>query len=238
MKRTIPLLIASIAGFVMVVAYFIPLTETWGDKAATWFSILSAVALVLGGGNLLKVHLHTISRQRAGWGYSAVTVVAFLATVFVGLLKIGVPPSPDFPGHPWAGAFDAEESAITWTYDFIVAPITSTMYGMLAFYVSSAAFRAFRAKNLEATLLLVTAVIVLLGQTYAGVAVSQFLTGVLPASITNNTSWMRFDRLTVVIQDVFNTAGVRAITIGVALGISATALRVLLGMDRSYIGSD
>ena len=37
-------------------------------------------------------------------------------------------------------------------------------------------------------------------------------------------------------MDVFNTAGMRAIKIGVALGIVSTSLRVLLGIDRSYLG--
>jgi hypothetical protein len=37
---------------------------------------------------------------------------------------------------------------------------------------------------------------------------------------------------------VFTTAGNRAIMIGIALGIVATSLRVLLGLDRSYLGKE
>jgi hypothetical protein len=36
---------------------------------------------------------------------------------------------------------------------------------------------------------------------------------------------------------VFNTAGNRAIMIGIALGIASVSLKILLGVDRSYIGS-
>jgi hypothetical protein len=43
--------------------------------------------------------------------------------------------------------------------------------------------------------------------------------------------------MTVTIMTVFNTAGTRAIMIGIALGIASTSLKVLLGVDRSYLGS-
>src|SRR5574341_1391403 len=95
MKRTLPLIITAAGGFVLIIAYFIPATETWGEKAAIWFDVLAAIAFVLGGGNLLKVHLKKISDRKAGWGYSGVTIVAFLVTLGVGLFKIGVRPSAD-----------------------------------------------------------------------------------------------------------------------------------------------
>ena len=215
----------------MVLAYFVPYTQSWGETATTWFNILSAAALVLGGGNLLRVQLQQMSDRKPGWGYAAVTAIAFIVTLGVGLLKVGVFPSEKFPAYPWSGDYQAEGSALWWLYEYIITPITSTMFSMLAFFVASAAFRAFRAKNLEATLLLVTAVIVLLGRTYAGV----WLTGWLPESL----SLLRLDRFTDrIIMDLFNKAGFRAITIGIALGVVATSLKILLGMDRSYLGSD
>ena len=78
MKRNIPLLLAIAAGFVMIVAFFIPATLTWGEKVSIWFDVLASIAFILGGGNLLKVHLKKVSDKASGWGYSVITVLAFL----------------------------------------------------------------------------------------------------------------------------------------------------------------
>ena len=49
--------------------------------------------------------------------------------------------------------------------------------------------------------------------------------------------WLSFDSMTNYIMSVFNLAGMRAITIGIALGVASTSLKVLLGVDRSYLGA-
>ena len=231
MKRTVPLAIAIVAGFVLLIANFIPYAEGWGLTAQMWFNILAVGAMLLGGGNLIKLHLMKISSKKAGWGYSAVTILCFFLVLVVGLLQMGVHPSPKHPDFAWSGYVLEEGSGLWWIYAHMVVPLTSTMFAMLAFYVATAAFRAFRAKNTEATLLLVTAGIVLLGRTYAGVWLFE---GWLPESM----QWLRFDNLTVWIMEIPNTAGTRAITIGIALGVVATSLRILLGIDRSYLGQD
>ena len=130
--------------------------------------------------------------------------------------------------YSWSGDHGTQGSGFWWMYEYVFKPLTATMFSMLAFYVASAAFRAFRAKNLEAVLLLGTAFIVLLGRTFAGV----WMTSWLPEALKG----LRIEELTVFIMSVFTTAGNRAIMIGIALGIASTALRVLLGIDRSYLG--
>lgn len=230
MKSTIPWLIAAASGCVMIAAYFIPAAQSWQAEVGKWFDILAAFAFVLGGANLFAYHLGRMSARRTGWGYSAVTLVAFLVTLVAGMLKLGVNAPVRHPENTWAGNYQGEGSIAWWLYEYLYNPLAATMFALLAFYVASAAFRAFRAKNTEATILLVTAFVVLLGRTYAGAW--------LTANVPEEYSALTFPGMTAIILAVGNTAGQRAIMIGIALGIAATSLKVLLGVDRSYLGSE
>lgn len=131
--------------------------------------------------------------------------------------------------YPWSGDHSATGSVFWWLYEYAFTPLSATVFALLAFYVASAAFRAFRAKNIEASLLLGTAFIILLGRTYAGVALTSWL--------PDEVSGLKIENLTVWIMKNINSAGTRAIMIGIALGIASTSLKVLLGVDRSYLGS-
>ena len=229
MKRLVPLFIAIFAGWLMIVSEFIPATQSWGETVTEWFNILAAIAFILGAGNLLTIYLRKISDRSAGWGYAAVTLITFFATLVVGMLKLGVHASPTTPAHRFTGPDLQVGGGFWWIYEYAFQPLTATMFAMLAFYVASAAFRAFRAKNMEAILLLGTAFIVLLGRTFAG----PFLTGWLPKEL----EFLKIENLTIFIMQAFNTAGSRAIMIGIALGVASVSLKILLGVDRSYIGS-
>ena len=229
MKRLIPLWITAIAGIVLIASYFVPYAQGLGELTSIWFDILAGFAFILGGGNILKVHLKKVSDKAAGWGYSVILLGSFLITLFVGLGKIGVHPSTDYPDNSWSGVYLEVGSPFWWLYEYAFKPLTATMFAMLAFYIASASFSAFRAKNVEAVLLLGTAFIILLGRTFAGV----WLTSWLPESL----SGLKIENISVYIMQVFNTAGSRAIIIGIALGIASTSLKVILGVDRSYLGS-
>lgn len=230
MMRLVALLIASVAGLLMLLSPFFPWLTSLGAQSSEIFNVIAAIAFILGAGSLVKVNLARVGRRSPGWGYAAITLACFAVTLVVGLAKVGVPPNPQFAWAPWAGEKDAAGSAFGWIYEFILTPITSTMFALLAFFVASAAFRAFRAKNREAMLLLGTAFIVLLGRTFAGV----WLTSGLPEW----ASGLRLENLSMYVMQVFNTAGNRAIIIGIALGVTATSLRILLGIDRSWMGMD
>lgn len=131
--------------------------------------------------------------------------------------------------YPWSGDYSEGGTPFDWIYTWVLQPLMTTTFALLAFYVASAAFRAFRAKNLEATLLLVTALIILFRATMFAGAVQVPLP---------DGSQVGMDRIYAFVMSVFNTAGNRAIMIGIALGIASTSLKVLLGIDRSYLGSD
>lgn len=230
MKRTVPILIASFVGFLLVISKFSPPLKEWENSVKTWFDILAAFAFVLGGGNLMLNHLKKINERKAGWGYSAITIAAFVITLCLGFSKFAVPPSTKYSEFAWSGDYMAEGSGFWWIFNYVYFPLSATMFALLAFYISSAAFRAFRAKNVEASLLLMTAVILLLAQTSNGALLTDFL--------PDELAMFKLESIKEVLINLFNTLGTRAIMIGIALGVVSTSLKVLLGIDQSYLGSD
>lgn len=225
-RRTIPLMITAIVGFVLVVAYFIPHPpfDTLREDFSIYFDIIASVAFILGAGNLIKMHGNRIGKKEKNWGYSAVTVMGFILVLFVGLTKLGNPQG--FRGS----SVTADGSYFDHVYRYIFRPCAATMFALLAFYVASASFRAFRAKNAEATILLLVAFTILLGRTFVGT----LLTSWLPDSLY----FLTIPYLAEKIMTVLNFAGNRAIMIGIALGIVSTSLKVIIGIDRSYLGSN
>ncbi len=102
------------------------------------------------------------------------------------------------------------------------------MYALLAFFIASASYRAFRAKNVDATILLTAAGIILLGRTFLGALITSWM----PESL----SFFKIDNLAIWLMTFPNTAGQRAIMIGIALGVVSMSLRIIVGIERSHLG--
>ncbi len=215
-------MITGIVGVVFVVQYFIPhypfnqLNNWFSD----WFSIIAACAIWLGALNLLKVSADRVYRKREDWFYSLVIIACFLVMAIVG-----------FAG---GAAFRDIGTKFDWLYQYVYTPLSSTMFALLAFFVASASYRAFRARNFDATLLLLAAFLVMIGRVPVGDAIAmklQWGNHMYPPSLypSNISTW---------IMNVFNTAGQRAIMIGIALGVVSTSIRVILGIERAHLGGD
>lgn len=213
MRREIPIAITFLIGMFMLVDFFVPHTavSAAAEEMKQWGTIVIAASILLGIGNLIRVHSKKISRKSEGWGYSIVTL-AVMAVMF------------GF-GGPW-GTIE-EGSAFNWMFLNMQIPLQSTMFSLLAFFIASAAYRAFRLRSPEASLLLVAAIIVMLGR----VPLGQFLTRNLPEPAT--LPW-----LTETIMSYPNMAAFRGILMGAALGVMAMGLRVILGIERSYMGGE
>lgn len=124
----------------------------------------------------------------------------------------------------WFGSLRAgngQTSVYTWFYDAVYVPMQSTMFALLAFFISSAAFRAFRIRSANAVLLGIAALVVILGSVPVGEAV-----------------WEEFPTLVAWVMNCLQTAGKRAILIGAALGAIATGLKMLVGAERGYLSRD
>lgn len=217
MKREVPLAITAIVGIVYIFQYFVPHEpiSKFSDWFSDWFAIIAAFAIWLGALNLLKMSIIKISRRKPDWGYSLVTIISFAVIAFAGLfLSSGVD-------------FQVRGTPFMYLYDNVYDPLSSTMFAILAFFVASASYRAFRARNKEATMLLLAAFFVMLGR----VPVGDLLTQWAPEG-------MRMSNISDFVLNVLNTAGQRAIMMGIALGIMSTSLRIILGIERTFVGGD
>jgi len=182
-----------------------------------WFSIIAACAIWLGALNLMKISLNKVYKKERDWFYAIVTIISFLVIVIAGFFFSG------------GRRFQEPGTNFDWLYINIYSPLSATMFALLAFYVASASYRAFRARNAQATVLLVAAFLVMLGRT----PFSDWLSGLLFMP----EGW-QISNISNIIMNVFNVAGQRAIMIGIALGLISTALRVILGIERTYLGGD
>jgi hypothetical protein len=219
LKREIPLLLTAIVGSIFFVQFFVPHypMDFLANMLTDWFSIIAAAAIWLGALNLLRVSAEKIYKKDKDWFFAAVTIASFLLIVIVGFFFSG------------GRSFQEPGTRFDWIYLNIYTPLMATMFAMLAFFVASASYRAFRARNAQATVLLLAAFIVMLGRTPFGDWLSSIL--FLPKG------W-GISNLSNIIMNYFNVAGQRAIMIGIALGTVSTSLRIILGIERTYLGGD
>ena len=201
----------------MIVEIFVP--HAVGTKGyellLEWARIIGAFARVLGLGSRFRTHWDKIRRRRRGeWPYSIVTLAAFVLMVWAGLVY------GNGEGSVGTRLLAVEEGTLfQWLFDNVEVPLDATMFALLSFFFASAAYRTFRARNLEATLLLITAVIVMLGRVPLGEMMHERMPGLY--------EW---------IMQYPAVAGKRGILFGVALGSIATSLRIILGIERSHLG--
>lgn len=112
------------------------------------------------------------------------------------------------------------DSPFMWVFDNIQIPLQSTVFALLAFFVASASYRGFRARSLAAGILLVAALLVLINRS----AIGEHL-------------WSQFPAFTDWVRNTPSMAARRAILIGIGLGSLTTSLRIILGIERTWMGS-
>lgn len=209
LKRQLPLLITFVTGIVFAAQYYVPhpASEDMLTSVSKWLQIIGGFALILGVTSLFHIHAVKIRRKEPGWGYSFVLYAGMLGTIVIGL---------------WGNGKETTNGAMTafgWIYNFMMVPLQGTMFAILAFFIASAAYRSFRARSREAAVLLAAAIIVMMGR----VPLGEYL---IPIS-GDLTQW---------ILNVLNASVRRAILIGISLGAVALSLKIIFGIERSYLG--
>ena len=214
MKKELPLLIVFVTGCFMAVQFFVPhaLSERIYEYMLDWTIIIGIFALALGIWSFIKVNTDKIRQKKENWQYAILAVAGLFFMIQFGTtaMKLLGAENTGLQAHMFRQFFN-----------YIMIPIHSTMYALLAFFIASAAFRAFRAHSALATVLLLSAMVLML-------RFNPYL-GPLGEWDADLAAW---------ILNVPNLAAKRAIVIGIGLGMVATALKVILGIERTYMGRD
>lgn len=213
MRRQVPLVLCFVFGIVMIFTQFIPhsLSQGLHQEVRQWYFIILPFALVFSTIAFIRTHIMRIRRRTEHWQYSFIIFIGILMMVV-----IGVP-------------FGPQHHVFEWLFNNIQVPMDATMFSLLAFFIASAAYRAFRARTLEASLLLVTALIVMLGNVPVGDLIWNTVFAWLPweDATSSMKQW---------ILDNPNLSARRGIILGISLGVISQSIRIILGIERSYLG--
>lgn len=203
LKLRVPMTIGAIIGVVMIIAYFFvaPPIISLSVDFMDWVIIVAGVMVGIGVINLTLIHGKRVMQKRERWPLSAWLLFFMYFSMIVGLV------------------LGEDSTAYQFLFMNVLAPVAPTMWSLLAFFITTAAFRACRARDLTSVLFLISFVFVALKNAPIG--------GVIWEGFEVGAHWL---------EDIPNTAGMRGITIAGGLGALLLGLRVFLGYEKGAYG--
>lgn len=197
-SKEIPLIIFAIFFFASIGGYYIdvPLISTINKELTDWVTIMVNIALGTGLIALILYHKRKIAQKSKGYQLSFIIFIAIVA-MFVAMYS-----GPEISG---------------WLYGTIFVSMQTAIICFALFFEVSGAYRAFRVRNIEAFLLMISGFILIMN--FAPVYESMF-----PA----------FGDIPRWILSVPAMGASRGILIGVGIGTIAIAVRILLGYEKLY----
>ena len=210
LSKALATVIAVGAGFITLLGLLqVPVFNGLSALLLNWVSLLVGVGILVGALNLFLVHSKRVGAGTPGWAYSLLVVISLFAVIALNMAA---------PFLKWgSGPASAPNQLL---FQYLLAPVSAALAGLIFFFLVLAGYRLWqRRPSLLSVVFIVVAVLVLLGLA----PVPSFL---------SDLSVLRDVR--VWIAQVPAVAGARGLLLGIALGVVATGLRVLLAQDRPY----
>jgi len=145
-RKELPIVICAICAIIYIVSTYIsptlfPAIAGIKTQLDVWYLLVFACAFAVGLVNLAQIHVRRVSQKRESWQFSLILLVFMFVTLILGIFTTGRGTYTD------------------WLYQWWLVNPRATMFSILVFYIASAAYRAFRIKSFEASVLLVAAII-------------------------------------------------------------------------------
>lgn len=238
-RRAIIAVVTFFAGLFFSTEFFTPvgpdgknfLTD-YLQPAQQMTQVITALALGLGTYGLIRLHLRNVVQRRTQWGYSLVLILSFL-------VMAGFSIANTLSEQQLIEKTSFLERGFTLLFDFTLVQLDAAMFSLIAFYIFSAAYRAFRIRSVEAGILMFTAIIVMIGIVPLGGYISYNLLGLpqgTPAPDAGLLTRILYNiNLPTIANGILiylNTPVQRAIEFGVGIGGLAMAIRLWLSLER------
>lgn len=256
-RRPIVVAVTFLSGLFYVMYWLFPqpiarkapedIPRNFGESISFWISdaqpviantsnIIAGFLIGLGIYSLLRIHVRKLALKQKDWFFSLVLLISLFAMTIFGywdwINRQGAAGGAitTVPGPTWG----FQQYARDLLFDGLLQQMDAGMFSMIAFYILSAAYRAFRIRSIEATILLATAFIVMLS--FLGLAQFSWDSAIVNATHGNKDSFLLNFRL----QDVagwlrtnIQTPAIRGIDFGVGIGLLAMGLRMWLSLEKT-----
>ena len=218
MKEFIALGIVLIGGIFMAFQYYlhIPLMKDLYNTFLDWGIVISVFALFIGIKSLLQRQIREIKEKKEHLVFPLTTIISFGVVIILWLI--------------WGAKKDSPP--VNFIYTTFQVPLQATIFSLLAFYITSASYRAFRAKNFSATILLITASIVIIGR----IPLGDYLAKITIINVGKNSfSLLNFPQWVQWILNVPNVGVKRAFKFGITIGIILTSFKIIFGVEKNWL---
>jgi len=206
LRRHIPVIIVTIIGLFLFFTYPLdnPAVIETSGVLGNWAMILASFALGVGAINMIVIHGRRISEMRKGlWEPSLALLVTMAAVLLLGL----------------ATSVNSDEYKMI--YDVLVGAGRLTLVSLRGFFMFSAFYRAYRARALDGSVMLLASGILMM----YNVPIAELLFPQLNVF----TQWL---------LDVIFVGGERGIRIIGGIGMIIITFRILTTADRSWMGRE
>ena len=246
-----------LAGLLYVAYFFWPAPQSRGsndvpvgttETVSFWLSdavaavgdlgnTLTAFLLGLGIYSLVRIHSRRIFSGHRDAFFSVMLLVSMLLMVFFGYWDwYDGKFAPDSAQYQFPEHWHWWNYAKNFLFDGLFQQMEAAMFSIIAFFILSAAYRAFRVRSVEATILLATALIVMLSLMGA---VENSWNGAV-TNLSHGNEFAQNFTLTEIskwLRDTFQNSGLRALDFGIGLGALAMGLRLWLSLERAGVSA-
>jgi hypothetical protein len=229
-RKTVIAIFTFAGGLYYAVEFFWPAATSGPDTGKNWLTdyqdlvanlslVVQSFAIGIGVISLLQMHFRSLGRMKPGWHNSLALIVSFFAMTIFGVAHEYWPQHKVF-GQTVDGIFN---------FLFIggLNNLDSATFSMIAFFIASASYRAFRLRSVESSMMMTAALIVMLASTGFGTAITSHLPD-------GESFWANFriEHISEWLLTRVNAPAQRGILFGLTVGGLAVSLRLWLSLER------